>query len=183
MFPIACYQATGQYFAHSALNDRFPAILNAQNPAIPSAHPQILLFLVFLSGFAFIGKLFISDIAETRTDQKQPYIEMKEQFNQIYDRLNLIEYPELQTVKVHMEKIKEDIRYSTSEYLDETKDINIRLSNHLAEIQTSIKSIENLKLNNNNDFLLLEPIKILSDQLGQLDQIISERERLTKLTR
>jgi len=40
MFPIACYQATGQYFAHSALNDRFPAILNAQNPAIPSAHPQ-----------------------------------------------------------------------------------------------------------------------------------------------
>jgi len=40
MFPIACYQATGQYFAHSALNDRFPAILNAQNPAIPSAHPH-----------------------------------------------------------------------------------------------------------------------------------------------
>jgi len=40
MFPIACYQATGQYFAHSAQNDRFPAILNAQNPAIPSAHPQ-----------------------------------------------------------------------------------------------------------------------------------------------
>jgi hypothetical protein len=41
MFPIACYQATGQHYAHSALNDRFPAILNAQNPAIPSAHPQI----------------------------------------------------------------------------------------------------------------------------------------------
>ena len=41
MFPIACYQATGQYFAHSALNDRFPAILNAQNPAIPSAHPHL----------------------------------------------------------------------------------------------------------------------------------------------
>jgi hypothetical protein len=41
MFPIACYQATGQYFAHLALNDRFPAILNAQNPAISSAHPQI----------------------------------------------------------------------------------------------------------------------------------------------
>ena len=41
MFPIACYQATGQYFAHSAQNDRFPAILNAQNPAIPSAHPQL----------------------------------------------------------------------------------------------------------------------------------------------
>ena len=40
MFPIACYQATGQHYAHSALNDRFPAILNAQNPAIPSAHPQ-----------------------------------------------------------------------------------------------------------------------------------------------
>jgi len=40
MFPIACYQATGQHFAHSALNDRFPAILNAQNPAIPSAHPH-----------------------------------------------------------------------------------------------------------------------------------------------
>ena len=42
MFPIACYQATGQHYAHSALNDRFPAILNAQNPAIPSAHPQEL---------------------------------------------------------------------------------------------------------------------------------------------
>ena len=40
MFPIACYQATGQHYAHSALNDRFPAILNAQNPAIPSAHPH-----------------------------------------------------------------------------------------------------------------------------------------------
>ncbi len=40
MLPIACYQATVQFFAHSALNDRFPAILNAQNPAIPSAHPQ-----------------------------------------------------------------------------------------------------------------------------------------------
>ena len=40
MFPIACYQATGQYFAHLASNDRFPAILNAQNPAIPSAHPH-----------------------------------------------------------------------------------------------------------------------------------------------
>ena len=40
MLPIACYQATGQHYAHSALNDRFPAILNAQNPAIPSAHPQ-----------------------------------------------------------------------------------------------------------------------------------------------
>ena len=42
MFPIACYQATGQHYAHSALNDRFPAILNAQNPAIPSAHPHAL---------------------------------------------------------------------------------------------------------------------------------------------
>ena len=42
MFPIACYQATGQHYAHSALNDRFPAILNAQNPAMPSAHPHTM---------------------------------------------------------------------------------------------------------------------------------------------
>jgi hypothetical protein len=40
MFPIACYQATGRYFAHSASNDRFPAISNAQNPAIPRARSQ-----------------------------------------------------------------------------------------------------------------------------------------------
>lgn len=46
MFPIACYQATGQYFAHLAINDRFPAILNAQNPAIPRAHPQDGQFLL-----------------------------------------------------------------------------------------------------------------------------------------
>ena len=45
MFPIACYQATGQYFAHLASNDRFPAILNAQNPAIPSAHPHVLQYI------------------------------------------------------------------------------------------------------------------------------------------
>ena len=51
MFPIACYQATGQYFAHSALNDRFPAILNAQNPAIPSAHPQPYRNLYFYPRF------------------------------------------------------------------------------------------------------------------------------------
>ena len=56
MFPIACYQATGQHFAHSAPNDRFPAILNAQNPAIPSAHPQLL-------GEAVISKIEILDDA------------------------------------------------------------------------------------------------------------------------
>jgi len=55
MFPIACYQATGQYFAHSALNDRFPAILNAQNPAIPSAHPHIAaISLLFPIGIPII---------------------------------------------------------------------------------------------------------------------------------
>ena len=40
MVSIADYQATGRCFVPLALNDRFPAILNAQNPAIPSAHPQ-----------------------------------------------------------------------------------------------------------------------------------------------
>ena len=145
-------------------------------------HLIILLFLAFLSGFSFIGKLFISDIAETRADQKQPYIEMKEQFNQICDRLNLIEYPELQTVKVHLEKIKEDIRYSTSECLDETKAINVRLNNQLTEIQKSVNSIENFKIDNNSN-VLLETIKILYDQLKQLEQIISERERQTKILR
>ena len=41
MVSIADYQATGRCFVPLALNDRFPAILNAQNPAIPSAHPQM----------------------------------------------------------------------------------------------------------------------------------------------
>ena len=41
MVSIADYQATGRCFVPLALNDRFPAILNAQNPAIPSAHPHM----------------------------------------------------------------------------------------------------------------------------------------------
>lgn len=66
MFPIACYQATGQHYAHSALNDRFPAILNAQNPAIPSAHPQTTGFISVTSVHSVVKQAVLRASAPLR---------------------------------------------------------------------------------------------------------------------
>lgn len=105
-------------------------------------HLLLVLILILVSGGLILSGMQVRETAQDLGQQRATLIQLKQDFNRVLDRMNLIEHKAMKQAKEALTELKENMTYSTAESLPMTEQVDQELSACLREIQEELLELE-----------------------------------------
>jgi len=135
--------------------------------------PLLALHLIWLLGLIVFGALIVAagrhaaNVEDNFQQSRQPFVDFRNRFQQLNNRVALLDNSRFAEVKAKVEKKNEELRYCPTETIDETVPLTMELSSLLEELEQLVSSCEN----GGTD----EKVEMLAGDIDKLLKVFSQK--------